>query len=122
MLKQWEKRVIAFEIVYSLLMKEQLLFNEDEYQNVDKDVIKLINYVINNFNDIKNKIIFHLNENWSWERLLVIDKSILITAYAEFNVFKIDKKIVIDQAIITAKKYSDEKSYKFINFILDKLI
>ena len=122
MLKQWEKRVIAFEIVYSLLMKEQLFFNEDEYQNVNKDVIKLVNYIINNFNNIKSKIISNLNENWSWDRLLTIDKSIIIVAYAEFNVFKTDKKIVIDQAIITSKKYSDEKSYKFINFILDKLI
>jgi transcription termination factor NusB len=33
-----------------------------------------------------------------------------------------DKKIIIDQAVINAKNYSDPNSYKFVNAILDKII
>jgi transcription termination factor NusB len=33
-----------------------------------------------------------------------------------------DKKIIIDQAIVNAKNYSSENMYKFINSILDKVL
>jgi transcription termination factor NusB len=45
-----------------------------------------------------------------------------MTAYSEANALKIDKKIIIDQAIITTKKYSEPNDYKFINAILDNII
>ena len=36
--------------------------------------------------------------------------------------FQYDYKIVIDASIEIAKKYSEEKSYKFIHSILGKII
>jgi transcription termination factor NusB len=43
-------------------------------------------------------------------------------AYCENKVLNTDKKIVIDQAIVNAKNYSEANSYKFVNAILDKII
>ncbi|MBO7085445.1 hypothetical protein J6W20_06150 [bacterium] len=43
-------------------------------------------------------------------------------ALAEFNVLHTDKKVIIDQAIITCKKYDNLQAYKFVNAILDKLL
>ena len=51
-----------------------------------------------------------------------IDRSILFLSVSEL-LFKNDipPKVVLDEAIKIAKKYSTEKSYKFINTILDKI-
>lgn len=122
-MKQWEKRVIAFEIIYSILIRDDIKDSViSKYENVDEDIYSVIKYAINNYQDIKSKIESLLSNNWTWDRILIIDKAILIESYSEFQVLKIDRKIVIDQAIVTAKNYSDEKSYKFINSILDKLL
>lgn len=52
-----------------------------------------------------------------------IDRSILFLSVSEL-LFKNDipPKVVLDEAIKIAKKYSTEKSYKFINTILDKIL
>jgi transcription termination factor NusB len=49
-------------------------------------------------------------------------KAILFSAYSESKTLGIDKKIIIDQAIVTTKKYSELNDYRFINAILDKII
>ena len=40
----------------------------------------------------------------------------------EYKLTKNDKSIIIDQAIITAKNYSGEDNYKYINAILNNII
>lgn len=123
MLKQWEKRIIIFQYIYSCLMKHDFNFNNipDEIKN-DQDIYNVVKYALNNFSEIKKIIVSNLNENWNWDRVSEIDLSIIISAYSEYEVTKIDRKIIIDQAVVTSKNYSDEKSYKFINFILDRIL
>lgn len=61
--------------------------------------------------------------NWSWERLPLLTRSILLMSYAHFYyVEKVDKKIVINIAVNLAKKYIDDKQAKFINAIVDKVL
>lgn len=123
MLKQWEKRIIIFQYIYSCLMKHDFDFNNipDEIKN-DQDIYNVVKYALNNFSEIKKIIVSNLNENWNWDRVSEIDLSIIISAYSEYELTKIDRKIIIDQAVVTSKNYSDEKSYKFINFILDRML
>ncbi len=123
MLKQWEKRVIVFQFIYSCLMKEKFDLNDisDEIKN-NNDVFIIIKFSIEEIENIKKKIIKHINKNWTWDRISDIDKAILISSYAEFNTLNIKKNIIIDQAIITSKNYSDENSYKFINSILERIL
>lgn len=64
----------------------------------------------------------NLKDTWKINRLDYVDRAIIFSAICEYNVHKIDKKILIDQAIITSKKYGTDSSYKFINFILDKVM
>ena len=123
MLKQWEKRIIIFQYIYSCLMKHDFNFNNipDEIKN-DQDIYNVVKYALNNFSEIKKIIVSNLNENWNWDRVSEIDLSIIISAYSEYELTKIDRKIIIDQAVVTSKNYSDEKSYKFTNFILDRML
>lgn len=127
-LTQWKKRVLCFRFIYSILINN---LDNNEISQKYHDEIKLLNdayikkiltvFLLEKENiilSIKNK----LNENWSIERINVVDLSIIIQSICEFIAHKIDKKIIIDQAIISSKKYSDLKSYKFVNSILDKIL
>ncbi|MGL5246046.1 MAG: transcription antitermination factor NusB [Mycoplasmoidaceae bacterium] len=123
MLKQWEKRIIAFQYIYSCLMKQDFDFDNipDEIKN-DEYIFNIVEYSLNNFSEIKKIIISNLSENWKWDRVSEVDLAIIVSIYSEYKISKIDRKILIDQAIITSKNYSDEKSYKFINSILDRML
>ena len=61
--------------------------------------------------------------NWDFNRIAILDKLILRLAICEFLYFgDIPPKVSIDEAIEISKKYSTEKSGKFINGILDSVL
>jgi len=61
--------------------------------------------------------------NWDFDRIAIIDKIILRLSISEFLYFPdIPPKVSIDEAIEISKKYSTEKSGKFINGILDSIL
>jgi transcription termination factor NusB len=84
--------------------------------------MKIVDYYCLNKKKMISLLTKHLSKQWEWDRISFVDKSILLTAVSEFNTNKIDKKIIIDQALINAKFYSDVASIKFINAILDKVL
>lgn len=60
--------------------------------------------------------------NWDFQRVAAIDKNILrIGALELMFVGAIPPKVVINEAIELAKKYSTEKSGAFVNGILDTI-
>lgn len=68
-----------------------------------------------------DQIITRYLRNWKIERLNKVDLIILRIAIFEltFKEDKLDKRIIIDEAIILAKGYGSDKSYKFVNGLLD---
>lgn len=127
-LAQWEKRVISFKFIYSCLIlelnhKEMLEKYNSEIKHLNNDYVdNIIFFFINNKEKLFKQITNLLQANWTIERLNLVDLSIVCCAVSESNACQIDKKILIDQAIITAKKYGDQNSYKFVNSILDKIL
>ena len=83
-----------------------------------KDVLKLLNA---NMDKIDNFI--ENNANITELEKSVVDRSILRMSVCEFLFRKdIPKKVIMDESIKIAKKFSSELSFKFINKILDKLL
>lgn len=127
-LTQWKKRIACFRFIYSTLIMNLgdkdcvLKFNEELSEIKDKDIAKVIAFYIKNKQNIKSRIKPLLKEEWNIDRLNKVDLAIIMEAFCEFHTLDIDKKVIIDQAIITSKRYSEDKSYKFINFILDRLL
>lgn len=127
-LNQWEKRVIIFKFIYSLLIDDSLNKQQQkdkmykEIETEDEYIIKSVLDFIDNKQEYEKAISLHLSSNWTIERMDFIDKSVIFAALSEYNTHKIDKKIIIDQSIITSKKYGKDNSYKFVNHILDKLL
>lgn len=61
-------------------------------------------------------------ENWSIERMAIIDRNILrASTYELCYRTDIPNSVVINEALEIAKKYSTEESAPFINGILDKI-
>lgn len=127
-LSQWERRVIAFKFIYSLLIDETLT-KEDmekklqkEIDNENKYIVKIISCFIQNKEEFEQSVSLNLLKTWTLSRVNYIDKAIIFSSMSEYKAHNIDRNIIIDQAIITSKKYGDDGSYKFINFILDKVL
>ena len=82
------------------------------------DVLKLLDIKMNEIDNFIQK-----NANITEFEASVIDRSILRLSVCEFLFRKdIPKKVIIDESIKIAKKFSSEQSFKFINKILDQIL
>ncbi|MBN1213719.1 MAG: transcription antitermination factor NusB [candidate division Zixibacteria bacterium] len=80
------------------------------------------NLVINN-KDWADKIISGLAKNWDIKRIAELDRIILRMAMVEMKFMPdIPEKVVLNEAIELAKKYSTGESPSFINGILDNFL
>lgn len=66
-----------------------------------------------------DKLVTTLSENWKFERLAAVDRNILRLAIYELRFGTAPVKVVIDEALELAKKFSSEDSAGFLNGILD---
>lgn len=71
-----------------------------------------------------DKIIATAARNWDFDRIARVDRNILRVATAELLfVEDVPPKVTLNEAIEIAKKYgSTEKSYGFINGVLDRIM
>jgi N utilization substance protein B len=62
-------------------------------------------------------------ENWDLDRVSLVDKNILRFALAEILYFdEIPSKVIINEAIEIAHRYSSVDAGRFINGLLDRLV
>lgn len=62
-------------------------------------------------------------DTWKFSRLSLLMRAILLMSYAHFYYIKdVDKKVVINVAVVLSKKYLNETDYKFVNAILEKTL
>ncbi|HXZ13244.1 MAG TPA: transcription antitermination factor NusB [Candidatus Sulfotelmatobacter sp.] len=66
-----------------------------------------------------DKLVEKLSENWRLERLATVDRNILRLAIFEFRSGTAPAKVVIDEALELAKKFSSAEAPAFLNGILD---
>ncbi len=92
-----------------------------DVKECDPFVRKLFKDSIKYADDSIKDISKYLND-WSFDRLNLIEQAILLSAYTQFKYMKQPKQVVINVGIELAKKYCDETSYKFINGVLDNCL
>jgi N utilization substance protein B len=61
------------------------------------------------------------SDNWRFERLSAIDRAILRLAIHEMKGSDTPPKVVLNEAVDLAKKFSSEESGAFVNGILDSV-
>ena len=128
-------RETAFKIIYKSffldgdLSCDEILEEDNITEELDKDfnddnkfVREIVSLYGENKDSINSLIDSHL-KGYTPERVYKIDRAILATAITELNYYKLTPfKVVVNEAVEMAKKYSTEKSYSFVNGMLKTIL
>jgi transcription antitermination protein NusB len=69
--------------------------------------------------DSSDRLVETLSQNWRLDRLAAVDRNILRLAIYELRSGTAPPKVVIDEALELAKKFSSAESPSFLNGVLD---
>lgn len=109
-----EKALLALEIAEFTTL--------DSQNDVKNYAIQIAEYFQKHHKEVDD-LIQKYAKNWDLQRLVKMDKDILRIAIVELLYVKdAPMKVVVDEALELAKKYSTDDSYSFINGILAKVI
>lgn len=109
-----EKALLALEIAEFTTLESQ--------GDVKNYAIKIAETFQEYHEDIDD-MIKNFSTGWDFERLVKMDKDILRIAIAELLYIKeTPMKVVVDEAVELAKKYSTDDSASFVNGVLAKVI
>ena len=98
------------------------LQNDEEFINALSEkqlefIKNSINGIVENYDNIKD-VIKKNTQNWTYERIGVIERSLLIVGIYEFLIKNTPIEVIANEIVELAKEYGNEKSYEFINGIL----
>jgi len=95
------------------------ILEEGKIRNKQREFsMRIFKGTIDHLDTIDKEIKKHLKE-WDFDALGKVERAILRLGTYEILIEKIDKPIIINEAIELAKELADEKSPKFINGVLD---
>lgn len=129
-----ELRERAFQALMSLEYEKDIveacrfayLYDKDMTNDSDVELpaflLNLVMGVEQSKNELDDKLSQYLKEGWTLERLTLIEKNILRLGLFEMTEFDTPQLVAINEAIELSKKFSDEKSSKFINGILSQFV
>ena len=107
------------EDIFAFLNENEVLNNNEESMEFSKWLVKT---TIDNYQSYKMLIEKYLKKGWTIDRISKMEQAILLIATCEVLESELDEKIIINEAVINAKEFCDEDSYKFINGVLHKII
>ncbi len=118
-----EKAMIS---VYQQLLTSRDLTEivEDTFELPISSVSEFAKILTFNSIEQKERYIGYINQvlnEWTFDRLGYIEQALLLIGCSEFDKKTADAAVIIDEAILLAKEYCDEDSYKLINGVLDTL-
>ena len=125
-----KERTLARENIVKILYQKDI--NQNDLTTIISTFVEKRKFDNTYFNDLLKLLDIEMNEidnfiqknaNITEFEASVIDRSILRLSVCEFLFRKdVPKKVIMDESIKIAKKFSSEQSFKFINKILDQLL
>ena len=94
------------EVFVSTLSESQLKFLQASVKGISE-----------NYDNIKDTIKIN-TQNWAYERIGLVERTLLIIATYEFLKANTPIEVVANETVELAKEYGNEKSYEFVNGIL----
>lgn len=129
-MKPHRARIIAMQAVYQLDFhpSEEVMKNKLEwidYPLPEDEIIfikKIIHGVVENQNEI-DEWIKKFSKNWNFERISPVNKAILRISIYQLSKMtdEIPYKVIMNESIRIARKYSDLESVRYINGVLDSV-
>lgn len=122
-----DARENAFKLIFESLFHEydEVLSKENLTVLKKEDDNKFFEDIMKNFNEhkelLKEEIEKHL-KNFEYDRLFKIDLAIIYLAVTEIKFCETPKAVAINEALELAKKYSTDKSSKFINGLVSAIV
>lgn len=111
----FEVRKESIESVIKGIFTPEILNDPKSYDFA----LKIINNILSNQSTIDSYITKHA-DNWEINRMAIIDRNLIRIAIAEMLFLDdVPPKVSINEALEIAKKYSTDKSSRFVNGILD---
>lgn len=122
-MKRTSARELAFKTIYSKFFNAE---ENDDFEDADNEGLKFTSKILKsfaaNYNEI-NEIISSNLKGYTIERLYKIDLAIITLAVIELKFIKENpKEVIINEAVELAKKYSTEKSPRFVNGVLADIV
>ncbi len=121
-----DARDIAFKLVfeYGFSQKENNDALEEYTNGIDSDDVAFVKEVYfgvtSHYEELLEKVSANI-EKFALDRLYKVDLAILLLAvYEILYIDSVPFKVSVDEALCLAKKYSTEKSGKYINGVLAK--
>ena len=99
-------------------MLDSVDLNQEELDYVKTSYIDILKCKDSIIEILKN----NMSSNFNFQRIFKADLAILILAVYEIKFLNVEHKIVINEAVKLAKKYSTEKSFAFVNGVLAKIV
>lgn len=133
MISRNKQQELCMKIIFSYLSQKDVYIDKDPrvlieevsempYEEVPVFVKEIVVKVLIHESELIEIIKQNLNK-WKIERMNKVVISILLLALAEAKYIEGSlKAAIIDVAVNLTKKYCDEKDYRFVNAILDKVI
>ena len=124
---RWRKRIAVVNAIYEDFVNDhseitKLVKACFEERNFDHFQIEIIESYVANQANFDEEIIKLLKPTWPYKRINPLTKAIIQEALAEAKLKKVDKKVIIDQALKTCDHRGVIKDKKWINWVLDQLI
>jgi len=128
MSKRRRAREIAFTLLFQMEIKDLWVISDhtETLQKLVKGDAYIEDYarsIIEKFLNDKERIdrlISQFSKNWTFDRISVVDKSILRMSITEFYLTT-PKTAVINEALEIADKYGEKDSKSYINGLLDTI-
>lgn len=123
MLNRHESRQLLIFVLYQHLLLHKdidVCFSNNFEDDNDDFCISIINDLKINKDNYIDEISKHLVK-WSFDRLNLVEQAILLESVAELKLNINERAVIINEAIIFAKEYGDDESYKYINGVLDNI-
>lgn len=123
-------RELAFQTLFALNTNKQtnqedffIALTDGKYDEYPSYLKQLVTGVIDQQAEINELIEQHLSAGWSLGRLAKTDLIIIQLAIYEIKfVEDVPDKVAMNEAIELTKKFSDDRSRKFVNGILSNIV
>lgn len=130
-MKRSEAREMLFKALYEVEIQKDVtdehmsLFLENN-EVTDEDTIEYVKKSVNSINEKKEEIegliAKNLKKDWTLERISKVNIALLKLAIYEIKYAEIPFKVVINEVVDLAKKYSEETAPSFINGVLASIV
>lgn len=120
-----DARVVAFQIIFSKMFASDQI-EEPFFDSLKKENdISFAKSVVENFLEHKQDLDEQIQSGlvgYGLDRVYKVDLALVYLALTEINYLDTPKQVAINEALEIAKKYSTDKSPKFLNGVLSSVL